>query len=70
MQTADSLHTYPDPLCHTDIWPINELTGKNYTSSVFIPGSLIVLNIESDFNKWIGMHRYVPMYEKGSYITN
>ena len=40
--------------CHTDIWPINELTGKNYTSSVFIPGSLIVLNIESDFNKWIG----------------
>ena len=41
-------------LCHTDIWPINELTGKNYTSSVFIPGSLIVLNIESDFNKWIG----------------
>ena len=41
-------------LCHTSIWPINELTGKNYTSSVFIPGSLIVLNIESDFNKWIG----------------
>ena len=41
-------------LCHTDIWPVNELTGKNYTSSVFIPGSLIVLNIESDFNKWIG----------------
>lgn len=41
-------------LCHTNIWPINELTGKNYTSSVFIPGSLIVLNIESDFNKWIG----------------
>ena len=40
--------------CHTDIWPINELTGKNYTSSVFIPGSLIVLNNESDFNKWIG----------------
>lgn len=41
-------------LCHTSIWPINELTGKNYTSSVFIPGSLIVLNIESDFNKWVG----------------
>ncbi len=41
-------------LCHTNIWPITELTGKNYTSSVFIPGSLIVLNIESDFNKWIG----------------
>ena len=41
-------------MCHTDIWPINELTGKRFTSSVFIPGSLIVLNIESDFNKWIG----------------
>ena len=25
-------------LCHTNIWPITELTGKNYTSSVFIPG--------------------------------
>lgn len=41
-------------ICHTDIWPINELTGKNYTSSVFIPGSHIVLNIEHDFEKWIG----------------
>lgn len=46
-------------LCHTSIWPINELTGKNYTSSVFIPGSLIVLNIESDFNKWIGEDVYI-----------
>lgn len=41
-------------ICHTDIWPINEFTGKNYTSSVFIPGSHIVLNIEHDFEKWIG----------------
>ena len=40
-------------VCSTPIWTINELTGKNYTSSVFIPGSHIVLNIESDFNKWI-----------------
>lgn len=40
-------------ICHTDIWPINQLTGKNYTSSVFIPGSHIVLNIEHDFNKWL-----------------
>lgn len=41
-------------LCHTQIGPLNELTGKNYISSVFIPGSQIVLNIERDFEKWIG----------------
>lgn len=41
-------------ICHTDIKPLNELTGRNYTHSVFIPGSHIVLNIEHDFEKWIG----------------
>lgn len=41
-------------VCHTDITPLCELTGKKYTSSVFIPGSHIVLNIETDFEKWIG----------------
>lgn len=40
-------------LCHTSIWTLNELTGKNYTSSVFIPGSHIVLNIENDFERWL-----------------
>jgi hypothetical protein len=40
-------------VCHTDIVPINELTGKKYISSVFIPGSHIVLNIEHDFEKWV-----------------
>ena len=41
-------------VCHTNISTLTELTGKNYTSSVFIPGSHIVLNIERDFEKWIG----------------
>ena len=41
-------------ICHTDITNICQLTGKNYTHSVFIPGSHIVLNIEHDFEKWIG----------------
>lgn len=41
-------------LCHTEISSLNNLTGKNYTSLVFIPGSNIVLNIERDFEKWIG----------------
>lgn len=41
-------------MCHTDIWPISELTGKTYTSSVFIPGSNIVLNVETDFERWVG----------------
>ena len=40
-------------MCHTDIWPISELTGKTYTSAVFIPGSNIVLNIEDDFERWL-----------------
>ena len=41
-------------MCQTDIWTISELTGKQYTSAVFIPGSNIVLNIETDFEKWLG----------------
>lgn len=41
-------------VCHTDITNICQLTGKTYTHSVFIPGSHIVLNIEHDFEKWIG----------------
>lgn len=40
-------------LADIDIWTINELTGKNYTAAVFIPGSHIVLNIERDFERWI-----------------
>lgn len=41
-------------MCHTNIDTINELTGKEYTHFVFIPGSNIVLNIERDFDKWVG----------------
>jgi ribosomal protein S1 len=40
-------------LCHTSISTLKELTGKDYTHSVFIPGSAIVLNIENDFERWI-----------------
>lgn len=40
--------------CHCQIWTLAEAIGKNYTSAVFIPGSHIVLNIETDFEKWIG----------------
>lgn len=39
---------------HTIIDSLVEITGKEYTNSVFIPGSQIVLNIEKDFEKWIG----------------
>ncbi len=41
-------------MCHTDIWTISELTGKTYTLPVFIPGSNIVLNVENDFERWVG----------------
>lgn len=40
-------------LGHTTITTIQELTGKDYTFAVFIPGSAIVLNIENDFEKWV-----------------
>lgn len=46
-------------LCHTTINELCELTGKTYTNTVFIPGSQIVLNIERDFEKWIGQDVYV-----------
>jgi ribosomal protein S1 len=41
-------------ICHCDILPLTQLTGHSFTSSVFIPGSHIVLNIEHDFKRWIG----------------
>ena len=41
-------------ICHTYIDELKDLTGNNYTHLVFIPGSHIVLNIENDFEKWIG----------------
>jgi ribosomal protein S1 len=41
-------------ICHTVISTLQELTGKEYTHSVFIPGSCIVLNIEKDFKRWEG----------------
>lgn len=40
-------------MCHTQISTLCELTGKEYTHSVFIPGSHIVLNVERDFERWI-----------------
>lgn len=60
MQTRAGIEVHIDELvqggyvCHTTIDPLNELTGKNYTHSVFIPGSQIVLNIERDFEQWVG----------------
>jgi ribosomal protein S1 len=41
-------------ICHVPIKHLVDLTGKMYTHSVFIPGSHIVLNIENDFEKWVG----------------
>ena len=60
IERQQSIHVHIDELvkggyiCHTSIDELNNLTGRNYTHSVFIPGSHIVLNIEHDFEKWIG----------------
>ena len=60
IERQNPIHVHIDELvkggyiCHTDIDELNTLTGRKYTHSVFIPGSHIVLNIEHDFEKWIG----------------
>lgn len=60
IETRSGIYVHIDSLvkggyvCHTDIKELNDLTGRNYTHSVFIPGSQIVLNIERDFERWIG----------------
>ena len=41
-------------MAHVNIDPLVAITGKEYVNSVFIPGSQIVLNIEKDFEKWVG----------------
>lgn len=43
-------------ICHTNITTLVNLTGRNYTHSVFIPGSHIVLNIERNFEQWVGQN--------------
>jgi len=54
-------------VCHTSIDTLCELTGKTYTSAVFIPGSHIVLNIENDFEKWIGQDVQIVPQKFGEY---
>jgi ribosomal protein S1 len=62
MNGTKSINVHIDQLvnggyvCHCDIAPLTQLTGQSFTSSVFIPGSHIVLNIERDFEKWIGQN--------------
>ena len=60
IKNENGIHVHIDSLvqggylAHTSIINLNLLTGKDYTNLVFIPGSHIVLNIEHDFEKWIG----------------
>lgn len=57
-------------LCHTSITTLNELTGRDYTHSVFIPGSAIVLNIENDFERWIDEDVYIIPQKFVEFHTN
>ena len=43
----------------TPITPLVQLTGKDYVSSIFVPGSHIVLNIEHNFEQWVGENIYI-----------
>ena len=57
-------------ICHTNIWTITDVTGKNYTSGVFIPGSQIVLNIEKDFEKWLDQDVQIIPNKFAKYRSN
>lgn len=57
-------------LCHTIISTLKDLTGRDYTHSVFIPGSAIVLNIENDFEKWINQDVLVIPQKFMEFRTN
>ena len=57
-------------LCHTSITTLQELTGREYTHSVFIPGSAIVLNIENDFERWIDEDVYIVPQKFVEFRTN
>lgn len=41
-------------ICSTPVTNLQELTGKSFTCNCFLPGSQIVLNIEHDFEQWVG----------------
>ena len=46
--------------CSTKIDELNNLLGTdNYICNVFIPGSHIILNIETDFEKWLDEDVYI-----------
>lgn len=61
---------------HCLIEPLCELTGKEYTHSVFIPGSQIILNIETNFEQWIGQvveiipQNFVKFRNVGTLVEN
>lgn len=57
-------------MCHTVIDTLFNLTGRNYTHSVFIPGSHIVLNIESDFDQWVGQDVVIVPQKFVDFKTN
>lgn len=41
-------------ICSTPVTQLQELTGKEFGCTCFLPGSQIVLNIEHDFEQWVG----------------
>ena len=54
-------------ICTTPIWTLQELTGKEYEATVFVPGSQIVLNVENDFEKWLNQDLIVVPQNFGKF---
>lgn len=63
-------------MCHTVITEMKNITGKDYIAPVFIPGSNIVLNIEHDFDKWVGKdvqiipQKFAKFKQSGNTVEN
>lgn len=48
----DLQHTEGGYMCKINVSPVEDFIGESYMIDAFIPGSQIVLNIETDFAKW------------------
>lgn len=73
IKREDGIHMHIERLTRggfiasTPVWTLQELTGKEYTACCFIPGSQIIMSIESDFDKWVGQDVVAVPQKFGTY---
>lgn len=73
IKREDGIHMHIERLTRggfiasTPVWTLQELTGKEYTACCFIPGSQIIMSIETDFDKWVGQDVVAVPQKFGTY---